>query len=391
MTAGLERFLAVALAARGRPTWSTDPIVVSSAGPGRAVIEGRERLLLCTNDYLGLAADPRVVEAAHEASSRYGTGSRAARSLAGDTDVHRELERELAEFKGTEAALLFGSGFACNVGVIAALTAAEDVIFSDALNHASIVDGARLAPAAVRVYGHLDLDALDALLAEAAGAAKRMIVTDGVFSMDGTVAPLPALLELAGRHDAFVMLDDSHATGVLGPTGEGTIEHFGLTGGVPVLMGTLGKALGSIGGFIAGSRDLIDYLAGSARSFLFTTSMTPASAAAALAGLRILRAEPELVGRLWTNARRLHEGFERLGFRTSPEPAPILPVFLDDDGAAAALSRRLYELGVIVQPVGAPYVPAGTSRLRVIATAAHSPGDLDAALDAFAAAGRGRA
>ena len=326
MTAGLERFLAVALAARGRPTWSTDPIVVLSAGPGRAVIEGRERLLLCTNDYLGLAADPRVVEAAHDASSRYGTGSRAARSLAGDTDVHRELERELAEFKGTEAALLFGSGFACNVGVIAALTAAEDVIFSDALNHASIVDGARLAPAAVRVYGHLDLDALDALLAEAAGAAKRMIVTDGVFSMDGTVAPLPALLELAGRHDAFVMLDDSHATGVLGPTGEGTIEHFGLTGGVPVLMGTLGKALGSIGGFIAGSRDLTDYLAGSARSFLFTTSMTPASAAAALAGLRILRAEPELVGRLWTNARRLHEGFERLAFgprRACADPAGL--------------------------------------------------------------------
>ena len=201
-----------------------------------------------------------------------------------------------------------------------------------------------------------------------------MIVTDGVFSMDGTVAPLPALLELAGRHDAFVMLDDSHATGVLGPNGEGRSSTSASRAACPVLMGTLGKALGSIGGFIAGSRDLIDYLAGSARSFLFTTSMTPASAAAALAGLRILRAEPELVGRLWANARRLHEGFERLGLRTLPEPAPILPVFLDDDGAAAALSRRLYELGVVVQPVGAPYVPAGSSRLRVIATAAHSPG-----------------
>jgi glycine C-acetyltransferase len=386
VSSGLERFLAETLAAGGRASWSTSPVVVSSASPGRAIVDGRERILLCTNDYLGLATDPRVVEAARAALERYGAGSRAARSLAGDTELHRELERELAGFKGAEAALLFGSGFACNVGVIAALATAGDVICSDALNHASIVDGCRLSAAAVRVYGHRDAADLERVLAETADARKRMVVTDAVFSMDGTVAALPELVEAADRHDAFVMLDEAHATGVLGPCGEGSLEHFGLAGRVPVVMGTLGKALGSVGGFIAGSRDLIDVLAATARSFLFTTSLPPAAVGAALESLRILRAEPERVGRLWENARALHSGFAELGLRVAPEAAPIIPVFLDDDRAAGTLSRRLYELGFVVQPVGAPYVPEGTSRLRVIACAAHSGDDLDAVLRAFSEA-----
>jgi 8-amino-7-oxononanoate synthase len=385
VTDRLAPFLAGSLAARGRPSWSTDPVVSSAARPGRAVVAGRDRLLLCTNDYLGLAADPRVVEAAREALAAFGAGSRAARSLTGDTEVHHALERELADFKHTEAALLFSSGFACNVGVISALATADDVIFSDALNHASIVDGCRLSPARTRVYAHGDVGGLEVLMRESSSAAKRMIVTDGVFSMDGDVAPVPELVALAERHDAFVVLDDAHATGVLGARGEGTLEHVDLVGRVPVVIGTLGKALGSVGGFVAGSRDLVDFLAGTARSFLFTTSLPASAAAAALASLRILRAEPERVERLWANTRLLHAGLAELGFAVARAPAPILPVYLDDDAAAGRLSRQLYDRDVVVQPVGAPYVPAGTSRLRLIASAAHSRDDVEAVLAAFAA------
>jgi 8-amino-7-oxononanoate synthase len=279
--------------------------------------------------------------------------------------------------------LLFGSGFSCNIGVIAALTAANDVIYSDALNHASIVDGCRLSSAKVRVYEHGDMASLETALRQSYGAAKRMIVTDAVFSMEGDVARLPEIVRLADDYDAFVMLDEAHATGVLGSNGEGSLEHFGLRGRVPVLMGTLGKALGSVGGFIAGSRDLVDFLAGSARSFLFTTSLPPVAAAAALASLRVLRAEPERVARLWENARRLHSGLVEQGFHVAPEPAAILPIYLDDDRAATVLSKRLFERGIVVQPVGPPYVPAGTSRLRVIATAAHSAEDVETILYAF--------
>jgi 8-amino-7-oxononanoate synthase len=383
MSTSLERFLEEGLAQRGRPVWARQPLIVTSAGPGWAAIDGEERLLLCSNDYLGLASDPRVVQAAHDALERFGAGSRAARSLGGDTDLHRQLERELADFKGADAALLFGSGFSLNSSVIAALTGPDDVVLSDSLNHASIVDGCRLSAAATRVYQHNDTSSLEATLRDASIAYKRMIVTDAVFSMDGELAPLPEIVRLARQYDAFLMLDDAHATGVLGPGGEGSLEHFGLHGAVPILMGTLGKALGSIGGFVVGSQDLIDFLAGSARSFLFTTSLPPAAAAAALASLRILRSEPERVARLQENARRLHSGLREQGFRLPAEAGAILPVFLDDDSAAAALSRKLYEAGIVVQPIGPPYVPRGTSRLRLIASAAHTPAEVDTVLDRF--------
>jgi glycine C-acetyltransferase len=388
VSTSLGRFLADSLSAGGRAAWSTDPLVASASRPGRATIDGRERVLLNANDYLGLACDERVVDAAHEALTRYGFGSRAARALAGDTELHRALEHELAEFKGTDAALMFGSGFACNVGVISALTASGDVICSDALNHASIVDGCRLSSARTAVYPHGDVDALEAVLRDASTAAKRMIVTDAVFSMDGDVAPLPEIVALAEHYDAFVMLDEAHATGVLGPRGAGTVEHFGLNCSVPVLMGTLGKALGSVGGFVAGSRDLIDLLARSARSFLFTTALPPAAAAAALTSLRILRAEPERVERLWENARLLHRGLVDLGFNVPPEPAPITPVVLHDDDRATLASRTLFERGVVAQAIATPYVPAGTARLRLIVSAAHEPADLETVLDAFASVRR---
>lgn len=383
---GLAQFLSESLQDMGRTGWSEAPIVASAASPGRAIVAGQERLLLCTNDYLGLAVDPRVVSAAREAAARFGAGSRAARSLTGDTDLHQTLERELAEFKHTEAALLFGSGQTCNMGVIAALMTRDDVIFSDSLNHASIVDGTRLSAARVHVYSHADVARLETLLQESSGAAKRMIVTDSVFSMDGSIAPVPEILGLAERYDASVMLDDAHATGVLGHAGEGTLSHFGLTGGVAVQMGTLGKALGSVGGFITGSRDLVDYLARTARSFLFTTSLPPASVAAALTALRLLRSEPERVARLWENATTLHAGFAGMGLAVPKTVSAIIPIFLDDDRAAGALSRRLYDQGVIAQAVGAPYVPAGTSRLRVIASAAHTDDDVARVLEAFAQA-----
>jgi 8-amino-7-oxononanoate synthase len=383
MNATLDRFLAETLAASGRAPWSTEPVFAAAGRPGRATIDGRERLLLCTNDYLGLACDPRVVAEARGAAERFGFGSRAARSLAGDTEIHRELESELAEFKGAEAALVFGSGFSCNLSVIAALTTAEDVICSDALNHASIVDGCRLSAAQTKVYPHNDLDALEAILQQASSAAKRMVVTDAVFSMDGDVAPLPGIVDLAEKYDAFVMLDEAHATGVLGPGGAGTLEHFGLPGRVPVLMGTLGKALGSVGGFVAGSQDLVDVLARRARSFLFTTSLPAAAAAAALASLRILRAEPERVQRLWENARFLHDTFVDLGLEVPPAPAAIMPVLLHDDDVAARASRLLFDRGVVVQAIGTPYVPEGTARLRVIVSAAHEQNDLKALRDAF--------
>lgn len=383
MSTSFEHFLAQAIAARGRPAWSTSPVVVQSALPGRAVIDGTERLLLCTNDYLGLACDPRVVMAAHEALDRLGAGSRAARSLAGDSDVHRTLEAELAAFKGAEAALLFGSGFACNVGVIPALAERDDVIHSDAVNHASIVDGCRLAAADLRIYPHVDTRALAGALVESQRAVKQMIVTDAVFSMDGDVAPVADIVRLAETHDAFVVVDDAHATGVLGANGKGSLEHFGVRSDAVVMMGTLGKALGSIGGFIAGTQDLIDYLAGSARSFLFTTALPAPAAASALTSLRILRAEPERVARLWENARFLHAGLAERGFRVAGEAAAIIPVYLDDERAAVELSEMLYDSGVVVQPIGPPYVPAGTSRLRVIASAAHSAQDLEIALEAF--------
>jgi 8-amino-7-oxononanoate synthase len=288
--------------------------------------------------------------------------------------------------------LTFGSGFACNVAVVGALMRAGDLICSDALNHASIVDGCRLSGARTAVYRHRDTGHLADRLEDAPSDGKTMVVTDSVFSMEGDVAPLAAIVDLADRHGAFVMLDEAHATGVLGRGGRGTLAHLGLEGRVPVLMGTLGKALGSVGGYIAGSRDLIDYLARSARSFLFTTAPPPAAAAAALAALRILRGEPERVDRLWTNARLLHGGLAGLGFTLLPEPAPILPVLFADDVAASRASAVLFDHGVVAHAVGPPYVPEGTSRLRLIVSAAHDERDVEAVLAAFGelAAGRER-
>jgi len=339
-------------------------------------------MILSANDYLGLACDPRVVNAAQKAAGRYGFGSRAARSLGGDTRIHRELECELADFKRTKAALLFGSGFSCNVGVISALAGAGDLICSDQLNHASIVDGCRLSVADVAVYRHNDVEHVDAIL-ERSSAKNIMIVSDAVFSMDGDIAPVPELVVVAKRRGAFLMLDEAHATGVLGESGEGAIGHFDLHGSVEVLMGTLGKALGSVGGFIAGSSDLIDYLSRAARSFVFTTSLPTPAAAAALEALRIVRSEPERVDTLRANTERLKRGLVEAGFEVMAGQTPIVPIRFQNDHVAGEIARLVMKRGVYVQSIGAPYVPQGTSRIRIIASSAHTSDQIDLALEAF--------
>jgi 8-amino-7-oxononanoate synthase len=365
--------------------WLNSARVVESAGPGHAHISGRDYIVLCSNDYLGLACEPDVIAAAQAAALRFGAGSRGSRRLGGDTTLHHELETELADFKHTEAALLFSSGFACNLGVIQALVGPGSLVCSDELNHASIVDGCRLSKATLAIYRHLDLDDLTRAI-ESPVEAKTLIVTDSVFSMEGDVAPLDAIVKLANRHGCSIMLDEAHATGVLGPRGEGSLAHFGLEGSVEILMGTLGKALGSIGGYVAGSRDLIDYVARHARTYLFSTSLPAGDVAAALVALRILRQEPERVRRLWANAELLHDGLKRQGFHVRDHAAPINPILFSDELAAARFSDALFDEGVVVQAVGPPYVPAGQSRLRTIVSAAHGERDISQALAAIAAA-----
>jgi len=347
-------------------------------GPQGAVVEvgGRRLVNLCSNDYLGLASDPRLVAAAVEATRREGAGAGAARLVAGDLPVHGALERRLAAFKGTEAALLFSSGYHANAGVLAALADREDAIFSDRLNHASIVDGCRLSLAKTHRYPHRDLGALSRLLA-GTRARRKLVVTDAVFGMDGDAAPLAAIADLCEQHGAMLYVDEAHATGILGPSGSGWAEAEGVTGRVDVLMGTLGKALGSFGAFVAGSRPLADWLTSRARTFVFTTALPPAACGAALAALDVVAAEPERRARLRALAARMKAGLEALGFDVAAVVAPIFPVVLREEALALEASRRMRERGWFVRAIRPPTVPQGTSRLRVSLTAAHTEDQVD--------------
>jgi 8-amino-7-oxononanoate synthase len=355
------------------------------AGAQGAVVEvgGRRLVNLCSNDYLGLAADARLVEAAAASARREGAGAGAARLVAGDLPVHGALERRLAAFKKTEAALLFSSGYHANAGVPAVLADREDAIFSDRLNHASIVDGCRLSFARTIRYPHCDVGALARLLAETK-ARRRLVVTDAVFGMDGDAAPLGAIAELCERHGAMLYVDEAHATGILGPTGAGWAEAEGVTGRVDALMGTLGKALGSFGAFVAGSTRLTDWLTSRARTFIFTTALPPAACGAALAALDILAAEPERRSHLDTLARRMRAGLAELGFDMARVVAPIFPVVLGDEATALETSRRLRERGYFARAIRPPTVPAGTSRVRVTLTAGHTEEQVDGFLAALA-------
>ncbi len=354
-------------------------------GPADAVVTvgGRPLLMLASNNYLGLATHPRVRAAAAAAAERYGCGSGASRLVAGDLALHHDLEGRLAAFKHAPAALLFTSGYHANIGVIPALVGPGDQIFSDELNHASIIDGCRLARARVIVYPHRDATALARLLAEAAPARRRLIVTDTVFSMDGDVAPLVEIVELAERFDAWVMVDEAHATGVFGPTGGGVAEALGLGTRIQVHMGTLGKALGGFGAYVAGSRELIDLLVNRARSFIYTTGLPPATVAAGAAALDVLATEPERRSALWVRARLLREGLAALGFQTAGD-SHIVPLVVGDNAAAMALAAAALVRGVFVRAIRPPTVPSGTARLRLTPMATHTPAQIDFALAALA-------
>jgi len=356
---------------------------------GCSRFDGREVLNLASNNYLGLANHPRMNEAAASAARELGAGTGAVRTIAGSMTIHRELERRFAAFKHAEDALMFQSGFTSNAGTVAAILTKDDVIVSDQLNHASIIDGARLSRAEIKVFPHKDVEAADALLAETARDGRRqLLITDGVFSMDGDIAPLPDLVEVAERRGAIMMLDDAHASGVLGDGGAGTVDHFGLHGRVDVQVGTLSKAIGVLGGFIAGSRHLVEWLQNRGRPYLFSTSAPPAVVAACIEALDIISDEPERLKRLWSNTRSFKAGLHDLGFDTGASETPITPVITGDEERTQAFARRLFEEGVFTPAIVFPTVPKGQARIRTIVTAEHTDEDLKEALDVFDRVGR---
>jgi glycine C-acetyltransferase len=364
-------------------------LVVSGAQGPTIGVDGEALVNLAANDYLGLAGDPEVLESAQRAMRDMGLGVTAGRVLCGSREVHGELEASIAELVGTEDAVLYGSCFDANLGVFDALLGPDDTVLSDALNHASLIDGIRLGRARRQVFAHADLDGLERRLAGSGRARTRLIVTDGVFSMDGDIAELPRIRELARRYDAALMVDDSHATGVLGPTGAGTAEHFGLRGEVDVLTGTLGKALGGgAGGFVAGDRAIVESLRQVSRPYIFTNAMAPPLAAAALTAIGIARRRPELRQRLATNTAWLRGALQDLGYDVLPGEHPIIPVMLPGDSTARDVATALRRDGVLVFALAHPVVPAGEERIRVQVSAAHTPEQLELAAAAF---GRARA
>ena len=374
------------------------PLRVMSSGQGPIVSVDERRLIsLSSNDYLGLTHHPRLRRAALEAVRDYGAGSGAVRTIAGTMTLHEELERDLAAFKGTEATLTFQSGFTANTGVIPTITGEQDLIVSDALNHASIIDGMRLSKAPRKIYRHADVDHLREILDEAVENGREgtglpyrliLVVTDGVFSMDGDIAPLPGVVEAAESANAAVFVDDAHASGVLGRDGRGTVDHFGLHGRVAIQVGTLSKAVGVLGGYVAGSQDLRDILIQRARPFLFSTSHPPAVAAACREAIKVMQEEPELHERLWANTKRFKAELARLGFDTGRSETPITPVMMGDPDTAGRFSQRLFDEGVFAQPVVFPTVAIDQARIRTIVTAAHADAQLDRALAAFDTVGR---
>lgn len=361
--------------------------IESEQGP-RVVIRGKEVVQLSSNNYLGLTTHPRLRKAAIQAVETYGAGTGSVRTIAGTFSLHEQFEQKLAEFKHTEAALVFQSGFTANVGVVSSILSEQDVVISDALNHASIIDGIRLTKAGRRIYKHVDMEDLEKALQETQSARTRLVVTDGVFSMDGNIAPLPEIVELCEKYNAIVMVDDAHASGVLGKNGRGTVDHFGLHGRVHIQIGTLSKAIGVLGGYVAGPKVLRDYLIHRARPFLFSTSHPPAVTAACIEAIHVMVEEPEIIDRLWQNARFFKDGLKKLGFDTGISTTPITPVIIGDDALTMKFSDSLFEEGVYAQGIVFPTVQKGKARIRTIVTATHTQEDLQACLDAFEKVGK---
>jgi glycine C-acetyltransferase len=354
----------------------------------KATFDHRQVVNLSSNNYLGLTTHPRLREAALEATRRLGVGSGSVRTIAGTMDIHMELERRLAAFKKTEAVVVFQSGFAANAGTVAAVLSKDDVVVSDQLNHASIIDGSRLSRAEIQVYPHKDVGAARRILTELPAAQRKLLITDGVFSMDGDLGALPELCDLAEEFGCIMMVDDAHASGVFGTNGRGTIDHFGMHGRVDVQVGTLSKAIGALGGYVAGTKALIEFLYHRARPFLFSTSHPPAVAAACIAALDVLEQEPQIIDRLWENTRFFKSGLEALGFDTGLSQSPITPVIVGEGALAMTLSDRLFAEGVFAQGIAFPTVARDKARVRTIVTATHTRDELQFALDVFARVGR---
>src|SRR6266511_4044098 len=354
----------------------------------KATVDHHNVVNLSSNNYLGLTTHPALREAALEATRTLGVGSGSVRTIAGTMDIHMELERRLAAFKKTEAVVVFQSGFAANAGTVAAVLSKDDVVISDELNHASIIDGCRLSRAAIKVFPHKDIEAARKVLAGLPASQRKLLITDGVFSMDGDLGAVPDLCALAEEFGCIMMVDDAHASGVFGANGRGTIDHFGMHGRVDVQVGTLSKAMGALGGYVAGSRALIDFLYHRARPFLFSTSHPPSVVLACMAALDVLMEEPEIIERLWDNTRFFKEGLHHLGFNTGLSESPITPVIAGEGAKAMLLSDKLFERGVFAQGIAFPTVARDKARVRTIVTATHTREDLQFALDAFAAVGR---
>lgn len=361
---------------------------IESPMDGHIVVDGQRVLNLCANNYLGLANHLRLREAAKRAIDTYGIGPGAVRSIAGTMTLHNQLEERLAAFKGAEAVVTLQSGFTANLATIPALVGRGDVIFSDQLNHASIIDGCRLSRAQIVAYAHNDIDDLRAKIAATTEYGRRLIISDGVFSMDGDIAPLPELVEVAREHDILLMVDDAHGEGVLGRGGRGIVDHFGLHGQVDIEVGTMSKAFGVMGGIVAGRQVIVDWVRQRGRPFLFSSAMTVPDVAACLEAVDMLEESEERVQRLWANAQHLRAALTQLGFDTGHTQTPIIPVMLGEAQLAQAFSRRLFENGVFAMAIGFPTVPQGKARIRVMNTAAHSQADLEQALAAFETVGR---
>jgi glycine C-acetyltransferase len=362
--------------------------VLDDMQAARTTIDGRHVINLSSNNYLGLTTHPRLKEKALAAIEQFGVGTGSVRTIAGTMAIHMELERRLAEFKKTEAAVVFQSGFAANAGTVAAILTKEDFVISDELNHASIIDGARLSRATIKVFPHRDAAAARTILRDLPAAGRKLLITDGVFSMDGDLGALPELCDLAEEYRCVMMVDDAHASGVFGKNGRGTIDHFGLHGRVDVQVGTLSKAIGALGGYVAGNRNLIDFLHHRGRPFLFSTSHPPSVVATCLAALDVLLEEPKLIDQLWANTKFFKDGLKALGFNTGSSASPITPVIAGDAPKAMKLSDRLFEEGVFAQGIGFPTVARDKARVRTIVMATHTREDLQFALDAFAKVGK---
>ncbi|MEA2683857.1 MAG: glycine C-acetyltransferase [Chloroflexota bacterium] len=362
--------------------------IIESPQGTEVVIKGRRLINLSSNNYLGLNTHPRLVQAMVDATNRFGAGSGAVRTIAGTLSIHEELERRLAEFKHTEAALTLQSGYATNLGILSCVLVEGDVVISDEFNHASIIDGIRLTKADRLVYRHGDLDSLEEALEKAAKYRRKLVVTDGVFSMDGDIAPLPGIVERAEAHTAMVMVDDAHASGVLGENGRGSVSHFGLDGRVEIQVGTLSKAMGVLGGYSAGSATVREFLVAKARPFLFSTSHPPGVAAACIAAIDVLLDEPQRIARLWDNTRYFKGQLQEMGFNTGVSETPITPVIAGDPDRANALSDDLLAGGIFAQPIVFPMVKREQSRVRTIVTSEHTRAQLDATLEVFQGAGK---